>query len=718
MEDLTAIVGDYARLRGVQLAPHWRDELAGRALSGSGALDGLCLSLGWHAPTPLGRRPRAHLLPAMMFSATGGWAIAEQWEAPELLRVRRGNQATTERYDPRMSFYTINFPDPARSGDELSAASVFRKAVFSRKGALLTAFLATVMTNIIALVTSLYSMQVYDRVIPRQGYSTLWVLTAGVLFALTLDFLLRTVRSLLIEQEAAQIDTEVSEFFFARAQGVRLDARSGGVGTMAAQLRGLEQVRSIYSSGSLFLLADLPFALFFLLVIYLLGGWIVLVPLAVLPVSLLLAWLLARLIRGATARAQVSSFRKNGLLVEGFDAAETVKANLGGWYMLSRWNRLVDDVVSAEEPVRRWSATAQSVFSTLQQIAYVGLIAVGALAVGAGQMTTGALVAAAIIGGRVNGPLIAQLPSLIVQWGYARSSLSALDAILKQPQDRAPGMMLLRPTGIAGAVRLEDVEFAYPGARGGLQVPRLDIRAGERVGIVGGIGSGKSTLLRLLAGLYAPQRGTITLDGLDLGHIAEDVLRRHIGYLPQDFRLVNGSLRDNLLLGMSDPGDRVVMEAAATTGLAHLIAGHPLGLDLMISEGGRGLSGGQRTLTGLTRLLLAQPKLWLLDEPTSNLDQGTEAAVLGSIQSQLAADSTLILVTHKMSLLSMVDRLIVMQSGRISHDGPCEAVIEALRTSGTATVQPASASLPPRQSILTGGAGPGSITAGGFKSHG
>jgi len=434
---------------------------------------------------------------------------------------------------------------------------------------------------------------------------------------------------------------------------------------------------------------DFPFALFFLLVIYFLGGIIVLVPLIAFPLSLALAAILARLIREATERAQVTSNRKNGLLVETFDSAETVKANRGGWYMLSRWNALVETVIGNEEPVRRWSSIAQSVFGTLQQVAYIGLIAFGAIEVATGRMTTGALVAASIVAGRVNGPLIAQLPGMIVQWGYARSSLRALDTILALPQDGAAESAKLRPEKLSGALKLERAEFAYPGTKDGLQIPVLDIRAGERVGLIGGIGSGKSTLLRLMAGLYAPHRGIVTLDGLDMSQIAESALRRDVGYLPQDFRLVNGTLRENLLMGLSDPGDQAVLEAAATTGLNHIIAGHPLGLDLMISEGGTGLSGGQRTLTGLTRLLLANPSLWLLDEPTSNLDAGTEMAVMAALRAKLTQASTLVLVTHKLNLLQLVDRVVVMANGRVTHDGPTQAVLNELQSSGAAQVKSA-----------------------------
>lgn len=687
-EKLTDIVADLARATAIDLSPHWRDRVSDEGTDRD-ALTRMMGELGWGAPELLPRRPRAHQLPALLYSDDGGWAIAEEWEGPDLLRVRVGHASELRPYDTAMRFFRVSFPDAGRAGEQVRAGRIFRDALMRRRGSLTTALVATVMVNIIALVTSLYSMQVYDRVIPRGGYATLWVLTVGVGFALLLDFLLRVVRSLLMEREAADIDKEVSEYFFARAQAVRLDARTGGIGTMASQLRGMEQVRGLYSAASLFLLADFPFALFFLFMIWWLGGIVVLVPLIAFPLSLLLAGILARLIREATERAQVTGNRKNGLLVETLDSAETVKANRGGWYMLSRWNALIDAVIGSEEPVRKWSSIAQSVFGTVQQVAYVGLVAFGAIEVARGRMTTGGLVAATIIAGRVNGPLMAQLPGLIVQWGYARSSLIALDQILALPADGQLGSAALRPDKLGGNLRLERLEFAYSGQKDGLVVSLLDIKAGERVGIIGGIGSGKSTILRLMAGLYGPHRGIVTLDGLDISRIAESTLRRDVGYLPQDFRLVNGTLRENLLMGLSDPGDQAVLQAAATTGLIHLISAHPLGLDLPISEGGRGLSGGQRTLTGLTRLLLARPSLWLLDEPTSNLDMGTEASVMKAVAQRLTNESTLVLVTHKMALLQMCTRVIVMANGRVTHDGPTQQVIADLQSAGVAQVKSA-----------------------------
>ncbi|HWW65365.1 MAG TPA: ATP-binding cassette domain-containing protein [Sphingomonadaceae bacterium] len=683
---LAELIPSLARRQGVELAPEAIARIEGLddPLADRQAMDRLATHLGWDAPVPVIGRPRANHFPLLHFSEEGGWGLAEQWDDDDRFRVVTPAGVEVRPWREEDLLLRVAPPDPLRreAGAERSSA-IFRRAILRRRGSFAAAALATVTANIIALATSLFSMQVYDRVIPSSGYATLWALSIGVVFALLLDFALRSTRSLLIERDAAKIDTEVSEYFFARSQAVRLDARPPGIGTMAAQLRGLEQVRALMSSGSLFLIADLPFALFFIVVIALLGGKVALVPLASFPIAIGLGLLFARGIREATNRAHISGNRKNGLLVESLDAAETVKANRGSWHMLARWNRLMEEVHRNEDPVKCWQAVAGTIFGSLQQLAYVALVTFGAIAVTRGEITTGALVACSIIAGRVNGPLLAQLPGFIVQWSYARASLKALDHILSLPPDRPLEATSLRPDALPGPLRLEGVRFAYSGARAGIDIPNLEIQPGERIGLIGGIGSGKTTLLRILAGLYQPQAGVMTIGGLDANHVAVDVLRRHIGYLPQDFRLINGTLRDNLLLGLSDPGDNVVLEAARKTGLAQLISSHPLGLDLPIDEGGRGLSGGQRTLTGLTRLALVEPRLWLLDEPTAHLDQGTEAVVLDAIAARMGPASSFVLVTHKLSLLSLVDRVIVLVNGRIGLDGPTSEVLARLKAAST-----------------------------------
>ncbi|MCP5397076.1 MAG: ATP-binding cassette domain-containing protein [Sphingomonadaceae bacterium] len=664
----------YARATGKPLSPQWREELREIELpEDASGLTVLTAALGWHSARRVNARPRPDQFPLLVHDPDSGWAVARQWDSENALALA-GARGTLVHKQQQV-FFALDLPDPLATAEDVAIA-IFWRAIKRRKQPLVMAGLATIFANLLTLATSLYSMQLYDRVIPLASFDTLLVLSVGVAFALVLDLSLRSLRAVLIEREAQDIDAEVSEFFFARAQAIRLDARPPGIGTMAAQLRGQEQIRQVLSSGSLFMLADLPFALLFIFVIAIIGGKLALVPIISLPLALGLAFFLSRIIRKGTDRAQVSGNRKNGMLVESLDASETVKANRGGWFMMGRWNRLVREIHHYEMPVKKASAVASSLFSTLQQVAYVAIMGWGAYLAATGQITTGALLACSIISGRINGPLVAQLPNLIVQWGYARSSLKALDGILALPIDVASGAGALRPDSIEGGYKLHEVRFAYRNAsQPALEVPGLVIQPGERVAIIGGIGSGKSTLLKLLSGLYAPQSGHVLLGGLDLGQVAEDIARRHVGYLAQDARLVNGTLRDNLAMGVGDVSDAEIMAVAEKTRLSGLIASRQEGLALPIQEGGRGLSGGQRSLVGINRLLLSDPKVWLLDEPTASLDQNTELAALDAIDAELDKDAILVMVTHKLPLLTRFTRIIAMAGGKIIRDGPTAEVL-------------------------------------------
>ncbi len=683
---LVELIEILARRKAIRLPPGWSSAAPKVAVdAGPEALGEVLAALDWEAPQPLRKRPRAHEFPALIYAPDTGWGLAEQWRDEKEIRVLTSSGIQHVEWIQEIPVYEVPFPKSYAPQPTESSRQIFWSSLLRRKRMLTEATIATVVINIIALLTSLYSMQIYDRVIPRSGFDTLWVLTVGMLFALVIDFVIRNARAHMVDREAAAIDSEVSEHFFSRMQSVRLDSRPPGIGTMAGQLKGLEQIRSMMASTTMFLLADLPFAFLFMAVMWSIGGAVTFVPAILFPLSLGMAFLFSRLIRGDSAKAQVSSNRKNGLLVETLDAAETLKANLGSWHMLASWNRLIDDVHDHEQKVRRWSTLASSLFSLLQQVGYVGIVAWGAYRISQGEMTMGGLIACTILSSRINGPLVASLPNLIVQWSYTRAALDALDNILKLPSDHTADQARLRPEAIAPQLRLENVQFAHAGARFQVEVPNLEIRPGEHIGLIGPVGSGKSSLLRLLAGLYATQRGHVLLDGTDITQIAEDDLRRHVCYVPQDYRLIKGTLRDNLSLGISTPSDSELMTAAQRTGLSELIKQHPKGLDLPIAEGGSGMSGGQKMLVALTRALLLKPCLLLLDEPTASLDHEAEARVLRALLENLPAESTLVLVTHKIQLLSLVGRVLFLNNGRIVLDGPTQGVLEKLRNPGAAS---------------------------------
>jgi len=489
-----------------------------------------------------------------------------------------------------------------------SANAWFRHALFKRRALFIDGAVAALTINCIALATSFYSMQVYDRVLPSMGYATLWVMTVGVLLAIALELGMRHLRARLVERACKAMDEELSSVFFGHALAIRMDCRPHTVGTFAAQIRQFEMVRNFLTSTTMFVLADAPFALLFVGVMALIAGPLALVPLVLLVLAVLTG-LMFRTPLARRAEAQIAeSNQKNGLLIEAIDGIESVKAAGAEWKLLDRWRRLTRRLADNEVAIRDLSNLSTQLAQTLQQLAYVGLVAVGAHAIGAGNLTIGGLIACTIISGRALGP-IAQLPGLIVQWQHARFALRGLDQIMALPTDSPPRESRMVPGSCQGRLRLDGLRFAWGPDAPALAIDRLVVQPGERVAVLGAVGSGKSTFMKLLSGLYRPAGGRVFLDDVDMAQLAPEFLREHIGYLPQDVRLFQGSLRDNLTLGLAALSDDQILAAARLTGLDRVIAAHPRGLGLEISEGGRGLSGGQRQLAGLTRLLLARPRL-------------------------------------------------------------------------------------------------------------
>lgn len=555
------------------------------------------------------------------------------------------------------------------------AITLVRDALWARKSVFIDAVMATSLVTLLALATSLYAMQVFDRVIPNQGFNTLWVLTVGVTLSICLEFFLKQVRSYTVDRACNAVDHELSEWFFSRMLGIRMEARPASVGTLASQIKGFELVRGVLASTSLFVVADVPFAVFFIVVIGLVGGWVVVVPLITLPIALVAGLMFQKTIQHHTRKNLEASNRKAGLLVEAVDGAEALKSNSAEWTAQSRWNRLVAETTFADQSIRNYTSLSQNFTVGFQQLGYIALVAVGAYFVTENELTMGGLLACSIIGNRAMMPIV-QLPGVMVQWALARAAIEGLDQIIALPNEDDEAHQNIVLQSIEGELRFERVRFAYGMVdRMALEVERLEIRPGACVGLIGAIGSGKSTLLKLASGLYRPAEGKIFLGGVDLALLAPSVVREIIGYLPQDTRLFSGSLRDNLLLGLPDPGEEAILAAAKRTGLIDLIVGQPKGLALEITEGGRGVSGGQKQLIAITRMLLARPKVWLLDEPTGAMDSATEARIVALLRELAAEGATLVVTTHKTALLPLLDRLIVLQGGRLLLDGPRDAVL-------------------------------------------
>lgn len=572
---------------------------------------------------------------------------------------------------------TAPLTDPHEEAPK-TAKQWFRFAVGRHRKVFVEAIFASFITSALGLFIALYTMQVYDRVVPTRGYSTLLVLSIGVVLAIGFEYMMKQARSRIVDIASKKIDLELSSVFFGKAMDIRMDARPPTVGTFASQIRHFESVRDFMTSSTLFILADAPFAVLFIGVIAIIGGPVALVPLLMMPLAVASSFFFLRKVRSISAENMKESNQKNGLLIEAIDGVESVKACGGEWKVQDRYRQLTATISYSDLKMRTMQARAANMGQVIHNINYVGMIAVGAFAITQGMITMGALIACSIIAGRALSP-ISQIPSLVMRWNQASIALESLDNIMAMPSDREANNRLIVPNKCQGDLLFKHVTFNFIKEKPALTLDDLHIKPGERVAIIGPVGSGKSTLIKLLSGLYRPSGGAVLLDDVDMQQLAPQYVREHIGYLPQDVRLFSGTLRDNLTLGLPTPSDSKLLKACQLTGLQNIILAHPQGLELPIAEGGRGLSGGQRQLVGLTRLLLAQPKIMLLDEPTAAMDGQLEASVMAHLFDEIAPSTTLVVVTHKPNLLRHVNRLIVIENGRMMMDGPRDNVLAMLQ---------------------------------------
>jgi ATP-binding cassette subfamily C protein LapB len=629
-------------------------------------------------------RPDPAAMPALLHHPREGWAVirgqnasgqwvCECWTPDSPAAVERILDDNELRKCP---VARLRLSKPYSASDS-PVLRLMGEELLKHRRILAETALGGVMIAMTTLLSSFYSAQVYDRVIPASASETLLVLTLGMVALMAFEFVVKTVRSLLYERLTSQVDQQLARAVYARFLSIRLDQMPQSVGSLASQLRGHETVRHFLTGLSTGLLVDFPFALLFALVMAMIAGWLGLIPLVFMVVAIAIGLLTQRRMDALSKAAHAAGNFKTGLLVESIEGAEIIKAGQGGWRLLSRWMNCVDDARHQELGLRQFSEHGQHLTSLFQQASYVALVAAGALMVSRGELSVGELIACSVLSGRVLAP-IGTIAHQMIAWSHAKAALKGLDALWALESDHHGQQHPVIPSRLSGHFRIDNVQIDYR-QRPALTIPQLEIRPGEKIAVLGPVGAGKTTLLRLLAGLYKPAQGRVLLDDIDLSHIARPALAEQMGYLPQDGRLFAGTLRENLILGMLDPGDEHINALARQTGLyATVIERHPKGLQQEIFEGGQGLSGGQRQLVNLTRVFLRHPALWLLDEPTASMDRALELQVLRALQLTVGPQETLIVVTHKPVILQLVQRVIVVAEGRVVLDGPTAEVLARL----------------------------------------
>jgi len=588
-------------------------------------------------------------------------------------------EAMSARY---AGYAVLLAPEPtlvAEAGSERSAAPHwFWSTLNAFRSNYLHIALAALLINILALAFPLFVMNVYDRVLPNGAVPSLVALSIGILISFAFDLVLRLVRGRMIDLTSKQVDVTLSARLFQQLLGLKMAHRPPSAGVLANQIREFESVREFFTSGTVIAASDLVFAGVFLAVMAAIAGPLAIVPAVLLPLVLGAGVLIQRPLDRVMVESQAESATRHGLLVEALSGIETVRALGAESRMQNRWERSVAASARASEAVHRLSSLTLSLTAAAQNLASLAVIVWGVLLVLDNQISVGALFAANMLVGRILAP-VASLSSVLLRASRTFQSLKAIDRLMRLPVERPQGRRFVGRRIAAGSLVFQSVCFRYPDAENdALADVSFSIAAGERVGIIGRIGSGKTTVGRLAAGFYEPDRGHVLIDGVDIRQLDPVDLREGVGFVLQDSELFRGTLRENITAGLPEASDAAMIEAATLAGVDAIVHNLPLGYDTPVSEAGRSLSGGQKQSVALARALIRKPRLLFLDEPTSALDMHSEAQFRERLAA-LRADTTLIISTHRTSLLQLVDRLLVFEHGRLVADGPKAEVLAALQ---------------------------------------
>jgi ATP-binding cassette subfamily C protein LapB len=538
--------------------------------------------------------------------------------------------------------------------------------------------LAALIVNLLALAVPLFTMNVYDRVIPNKAVPTLWVLAIGVFLALGFDFLLRLARSQLVDEIGRDLDSKYSQKLFEKVMNLPMAERQGSTGAFAKRVSEYEGVRDFFASTSVVLVVDIAFMIIFLILIAVLAGPLVFVPIVGIAVMLVAGIMLQRRMAGAAIDVQADSSLQHSVLVESISGIETLKAARAEGQMLGRWRRYASMSAATQEKMRRLTSVAVNLASICQQAISVGLVVGGFYLFNNGDITMGAIIAIVMLAGRSMAP-IGQFAFLLTRAKQSMTTLDSLQRMMEATDERQVAARSIVPEIRAGHLELKNASFRYPAASlDSLSDINFKVEPGERIAIIGRVASGKSTLGRLMCGLYAPTDGEMLVDGLDSRQYHPHQLRDSFRYVGQDADLFSGSVRDNLMLGAAKADDQQLIDAVVRSGADIFLSRDAAGFDRPVGERGALLSGGQRSLLVLARALVSPSKLLFLDEPTGAMDTQTEGYFIEHLRGALAPDQTLIVSTHRHQMLSIVDRLIVIDGGRIFADGPRDQILGKL----------------------------------------
>lgn len=553
----------------------------------------------------------------------------------------------------------------------------FWKIIKKSKGIYSEVLIASLMINLFALVSPLFIMNVYDRVVPNYAVETLWVLASGVFIVFLFDFVMKTLRGYFIDIAGKRADILLSSKTFAKVMDIKMDQRPARVGSYANNLQEFDSFREFFTSSTIIAVIDIPFVLLFITLIYGIGSSIAFVPIIAVPIILIICLTIQKPLQSVIELTFAESAKKHGMLIEALSTLDTIKGARAEGVMQKKWEEFNARLAKLSLRTRILSMGTINLTQFVQQISTVAVIIVGVYLIMDGQLSVGGLIACTILTGRCLAPM-GQVASILTRYHHSIAAFSSINSIMNLPVERPVNKHFLHRRNLEPSIIFNDVTFAYPDQKvAALKDITFTIKPGEKVAIIGKMGSGKSTLQRLIMNFYQPSEGNVLVSGTDIAQLDPTDLRRNISYVPQDIGLLNGTIRENIVMSSPQAGDEEVLQAAKISGLLDFVNNHPEGFDLQVGERGSNLSGGQRQAIALARAFIVDCPLLLLDEPTNAMDSTAESELKNYLNT--LQHKTLILITHKSSMLSLADRLIVLNKGQIVADGPRDEVLQSLR---------------------------------------